>query len=111
LALPQDRTITISVIKGASKGAAHRLIKARTSIGKIGGSADTQIDDPGASGLHCAVALAGNAVRLCDLDSAKGTFVDDKRIQATDLEHLSEFRIGSSLLLLTIVPKHIVDSA
>lgn len=45
-------------------------------------------------------------IRLCDLDSTNGTYVNDERVQAAELEHFSEFRVGSSLLLVTILPKH-----
>jgi pSer/pThr/pTyr-binding forkhead associated (FHA) protein len=41
-------------------------------------------------------------VRLCDLDSTNGTFFGEERIRAAQLRHMSEFRVGSSLLLLTI---------
>jgi len=30
--------------------------------------------------------------------------------QSAELEHLSEFRVGSSLLLITILPKHKMDN-
>ncbi len=60
--------------------------------------------------MHCVVGLTEDMVRLCDLDSANGTYVNDERIQAADLEHLSEFRLGSTWLVVTIVPKHFIDS-
>lgn len=104
-ALPNDKTITISVILGPSKGVTHRLTKPRISIGRAGGGADIEIDDPEVSGLHCAIGVKQDVFRLCDLDSRNGTYVNDQRVHATELEHLSEFRVGSSLLLVTILPK------
>jgi pSer/pThr/pTyr-binding forkhead associated (FHA) protein len=74
------------------------------SIGVVGGRADMQIDDPEVSALHCAVAITGNGVRLYDLDSTNGTYVDDERVQVADLEHLSAFRIGSTEFVVSIVP-------
>lgn len=74
----------------------HRLTKPTASIGAAGGVADTQIADPDIPLLHCAIAVTENGVRLYDLDSPNGTFVDDERIQTADLEHLSAFRIGSA---------------
>ena len=106
LALPSDRTITISVMTGPSTGLKHRLTKAKTSIGQVGGGADIEIDDPQVSRLHCVVGLTEDTVRLCDLDSANGTYVNDERIQAADLEHLSEFRVGSTWLIVAISRKH-----
>jgi pSer/pThr/pTyr-binding forkhead associated (FHA) protein len=71
----------------------------------VGGGAEMQIDDPEASPLHCAVAITENGVRLYDLDSMNGIYVDDKRIQVADLEDLSAFRIGSTEFVVSIVPK------
>ena len=45
-------------------------------------------------------------VRLYDLGSANGTYVNDEQIQAVSLSHFSEFRIGSTTLVVTIVSKH-----
>src|SRR5262245_25779067 len=102
LALPNDRTITVSVIAGPSEGLTRELTKPKTSIGKAGGGADIEIDDPQVSPMHCAVGLTEEVVRLCDLDSANGTYVNDERIQAVDLEHLAEFRVGSTWFMLVI---------
>jgi|SRR5713226_5073568 len=102
-ALPKDKTITISVIGGPSKGLRHQFDKPRISIGRAGGGADIEIDDPRVSDLHCAVGVRQDQVRLCDLDSTNGTYVNNERVQAAELEHLSEFRVGSSLLLVTIL--------
>jgi pSer/pThr/pTyr-binding forkhead associated (FHA) protein len=110
LSLPGDRTITISVVAGSSNGLKHQLTKARTSIGRAGGSADIEIDDPQVSPLHCVVGVTHDMVRLCDLDSANGTYANEERVQAAELEHLSEFRLGSTWLVVTIVPKHFEDS-
>ncbi len=107
--LPQDNTITISVIGGPAKGLAHQLSKPRISIGRAGGATDIEIDDPKVSVLHCAVAASQNRIRLYDLDSTSGTYVNDERIETAELEHLAEFRVGSSLLLVTILPKREQD--
>ncbi len=110
LALPKDRTITVSVISGQSTGSRHILAKAKTCIGQIGGGADIEINDPQVSRLHCVVGLTEDTVRLCDLDSANGTYVNDERIQTIDLEHLSEFRIGSTWLVVVVIWKHSAQS-
>ena len=110
LSLPNDRTITISVLAGSSNGLRHQLTKAKTSIGRTGGGADIEIDDPQVSPLHCVVGVANDIVRLCDLDSVSGTYANGERVQAAELEHLSEFRLGSTWLVVTIVPKHFIDS-
>ena len=110
LSLPNDRTITISVLAGSSNGLRHQLTKPKTSIGRTGGGADIEIDDPQVSPLHCVVGVANDIVRLCDLDSVSGTYANGERVQAAELEHLSEFRLGSPWLVVTTVPKHFMDS-
>ena len=104
-ALPQNKMITISIISGPSKGSAHQMSKPRISIGRSGAGADIEIDDPKVFGLHCAVGVKDDLIRICDLNSTTGTYVDDKRVEAAELEHLSEFRVGSSAFLVTIFPK------
>jgi S-DNA-T family DNA segregation ATPase FtsK/SpoIIIE len=103
---PGNRTVTISVIKGSLNGLAYQLTRARTSIGRTGGGADIEIDDPQVSALHCVVGVTQGMVRLCDLDSANGTYLNDRRVEVAELEHLSEVCLGSTCLVVTIVPKH-----
>jgi pSer/pThr/pTyr-binding forkhead associated (FHA) protein len=98
-------TISITIIAGPSKGLAHRFTKPMVSVGRSGGGADIEIDDPSASDLHCAIGVKQHAIRLCDLDSTAGTYINDERVESAELEHLSEFRVGSSLLLITILAK------
>ena len=103
--LPQDKTITISVIAGPAKGVTHQIRKPRLSIGRAGGGADIEIDDPKVSRVHCALGVRHGSIRLCDLDSTHGTYVNDELVQTAELGHLSEFRVGSSLLLVTVIAK------
>ena len=105
LSLPPDKTITVSVIAGAAKGFLHTLSKARVVIGRKGGGADLELDDQEISRWHCAIEVKPDVVKLRDLDSTNGTFVEDERVRAAELQHLSEFRIGSNVILVTITPK------
>jgi len=95
---------------GSSNGLKHQLNKARTSIGRTGRSADLEIDDPQISPVHCVIDVTRDTVRLCDLDSANGTYVNGERVQAVELQHLPEFRLGSTWLIVTIAPKHFTDA-
>ena len=95
-------TVTLCITRGRSIGKTHQLTKRQASIGNIGGNADMQIDDPETSALHCAVAITDNGVRLYDLDSVNGTYVDDVPVQVADLEELSTFRIGSTEFVVWI---------
>jgi pSer/pThr/pTyr-binding forkhead associated (FHA) protein len=106
LALPGGKTITISVTAGPSKGLELQLAKPLVSIGRAGGGADLEIDDPGVSRMHCAVEVTRDVIRLRDLESTNGTYLNERRIRSVELEHLSEFRVGSSVLCVTVLPKH-----
>jgi len=110
-ALPKDKTITISVIGGPSKGLIRRLVKPHVSIDRSGGGADIEVDDRRISDMHCAVGVKDSIIRLCDLDSHGGTYVEDRRVSVAPLEHLSEFRVGSSVLLVTVLPARAVSPA
>ncbi len=101
-ALPKDKTITISAIGGPSMGLIRRLVKPHVSIGRSGGGADLEIDDQQLSNMHCAVGVKDHIIRLCDLDSHGGTYFENQRVSGAPLEHLSEFRVGSSVLLVSV---------
>ena len=110
--LLNNRKVTVFVIGGASSGLKHELTKPRITIGALGGGADIEIKDEQASQLHCVVAVAKteDTVRLYDLDSANGTYSHDQRVQAVNLDHCSEFRIGATVFVVTIVPKHSTET-
>ncbi len=103
LALPAGKTITLSVIAGPAKGVVCPMTKPRVVVGRSG--ADLEINDPEVSRWHCAVEAKGDVVRLRDLDSTNGTYFLEERVRAAELKHLSEFRIGSSVVLVTIIRK------
>jgi hypothetical protein len=50
------------------------------------------------------VAVKKEVIRLCDLESRSGTYFEDERVVVAALAHLSEFRDGSSLLSVTVLP-------
>jgi pSer/pThr/pTyr-binding forkhead associated (FHA) protein len=62
-----------------------------------------EIDDPEISRLHCAVEVRRDAILLHDLRSMNGTYIDNSRVFAARLEEKSKFRIGSSLLQVSIL--------
>lgn len=104
LDLPSDKIISLSVLAGASLGMERPLTQPLLTIGRLGGGADFEIDDPQVSRLHCALEVKGDAVFLRDLRSTNGTYVSEKRILSARLEHASEFRAGTSILRVSILP-------
>lgn len=105
LVLPRDKVIALSVIAGPAKGLMHTMEKPRATLGRAG--ADIDLNDPEASRAHCVVEVKDDIVKLRDLDSTNGTFIADERVRAAELSHLSEFRVGSSLVLVTITQKSV----
>lgn len=102
LRLPADQAIALSITHGPMKGNVFHLTKARNVLGRTG--ADIVIDDPKVSRQHCAVEVHEDkgTARLVDLGSTNGTYVDEQKIKNCELNHLSEFRIGSTTLLFTV---------
>jgi pSer/pThr/pTyr-binding forkhead associated (FHA) protein len=103
LMLPRDKTINISVISGPSQGMEFELSRPLMTIGRLGGDADIEIDDPEISRLHCAVEVRRDAILLHDLRSTNGTYLGDSRVLGARLDEMSRFRIGSSLLEVRVL--------
>lgn len=103
LSLPANKSISLAVLSGPDKGLVYALEKPWVVIGRTAG--DLLINDPNVSRWHCAVEVKGNVVRVRDLDSTNGTFVGLERVGSSELQHLSEFRLGESVFLLTITAK------
>ncbi len=99
-----DITIIISVIEGPSKGLTYQLSKSCITMGRIGGGADFEFDEPEASNVHCIIAARQDGVRLYVAPTVNNIYVNDQRIYTVELGHMSTFRVGSSLLLLTVFP-------
>lgn len=98
--LPDDKSIALSVLQGPQKGKVFAITKPNVVLGRAG--SDIVVDDTEISRKHCALEIHGTTSTLVDLDSTNGTFVDDKKIQSQQLEHMSVFRIGSTTLMFTV---------
>jgi hypothetical protein len=103
LRLPAGKAIALSVIAGPARGLVYPVQQPRIVLGRIG--TDLCINDPEISRWHCALEIKDDVIRLRDLESTNGTFLAEERVRVAELKHLSEFRIGTSILLLTITPK------
>src|SRR5215471_7395878 len=103
LALPEGKAITLTVIAGPAKGLPPYRLSKRVVLGRAG--ADVESDDPGISRWHCAIEVKDEVVRLRDLDSTNGTYFEEERVRAAELKHLAEFRIGSTVVRLSISPR------
>ena len=104
LLLPQNQSIHIAVISGPSTGKEVELSRPLETIGRTGGGADIEIDDAEVSRLHCSIEVREDTILLHDLRSMNGTFIGDSRVMAGQLDHLSTFRVGTSVLQVSVVP-------
>ncbi|HEY7679277.1 MAG TPA: FHA domain-containing protein [Terriglobia bacterium] len=98
--LPQNKAASLLVMGGPLKGKTFPISKPQVLLGRAG--ADIVVPDAMVSRKHCVIEVHGNRALLVDLDSANGTFVDNKRISSCELSHLSEFRIGDTTLMFAL---------
>ena len=105
----KDITITISVIDGPSKGLVFEMKERCITLGRTGGGADFQFNEPEASEIQCVVATRQNGVCLYDAVSVYGTYVNGQRIAAAELTDMSTFRVGSSLMLIKVQSHYPAD--
>jgi len=103
LQLPAGRAIALSVIAGPARGLVYSVEKPRVVLGRA--DADIVINDKEISRWHCAIEIKGDVIRLRDMDSTNGTYFADERVRVAELKHLSEFRIGTSVILVSVTPK------
>ncbi len=103
LALPTNARIILTVISGPAKGNVYKMEKPRVVIGRT--DADIVLNDTEVSRWHCSIEVKGKIVRLRDLDSTNGTYFEEERARVAELQNNAEFRVGSSIIRLTIEPK------
>src|SRR5881628_916923 len=76
-----------------------RLKEGVNNLGRNPGN-DFTINDPSVSGSHCQVILSDGAVRLRDLGSTNGTFVNGVQVTEVDLRAGENIRLGVVPLIL-----------
>jgi hypothetical protein len=92
--------IRLYVVVGPSQGAKFEITNSITTIGRMGGGADVEIEDPEVSRSHCVVEVRRDGILLHDLRSTNGTYLQNSRVSVVRLEPMSIFRIGTSQLQL-----------
>jgi hypothetical protein len=103
LHLPPGKAIALSVIAGPARGLVYSVGKPRVVLGRA--DADIVINDKEISRWHCAIEIKGDIIRVRDMDSTNGTYFADERVRVAELQHLSEFRVGTSVILVSVTPK------
>ena len=69
------------------------------SMGRLKGC-DVVLDDEAASRRHCTITGRDDVCVVADLQSANGTFVNEKRIATVELQQGDKIRIGSTVIEL-----------
>jgi pSer/pThr/pTyr-binding forkhead associated (FHA) protein len=103
--VPPRLSVSLAIVGGERSGEVVRLEQARFVIGRPGGGADLEIDDPALSRRHAALEVMGHVVVLRDLASRNGTFVGGQRIDTATLEDRAEFRLGGTSFMLVLTPR------
>jgi Nif-specific regulatory protein len=83
----------LAAIAGPLKGRTFTLIEDETSIGRESAS-QICLSDPSVSRRHCIVRREGELLKINDLESLNGTFVNDVPVKERYLEHGDRVRIG-----------------
>jgi hypothetical protein len=82
-------------------GRVYKVTGNVTVIGR-GAEADVVVDDPGVSRRHAEVHTGGGRVRVVDLGSTNGTFVDGERIGTGDLADGSRITVGRTRIVVRV---------
>jgi pSer/pThr/pTyr-binding forkhead associated (FHA) protein len=101
--LDQGKVVSLVVIGGPVKGKIFPVTKPRVLLGRR--ETDVALEDTDVSRKHCYLEVHGASALLVDLGSTNGTFVDDQRIETRQLEHMSEFRVGSTTMIFSVREK------
>jgi len=104
LELPEEKKLSIAVIRGARAGYIYKIEKPYVLIGR--GKVDLIIPDKEISRKHLAIEIRNEKILLRDLGSTNGTFVNNKKISIMEISAQSEFKIGQTTLMLISTPKN-----
>jgi len=75
----------------------------RLAIGRDPDVADMVLMDPAVSRRHCIISKEGSTIRLEDLGSTNGTFINDEKLQGgTEISPNDNVRIGATRLYMTL---------
>jgi len=92
---------TLIVIEGGAEGSEYTLDKASVSVGR-GPDVDLEFPDDAMSRSHAAFEAHAQGLRVRDLGSTNGTFVNDRQVPAAELKHGDRVKIGEHCFQLVL---------
>ena len=81
------------VLTEGMTGRAHELMAGKTTIGRVEDNT-FQIPEPSVSSHHCEVLVQGDEVKVRDLNSTNGTFVNEQQVTEAVLKPGQVLRLG-----------------
>jgi serine/threonine protein kinase len=90
----------LQVVAGPHKGRCFLVEEGAPLLLGRSRHAETRLEDPGVSRVHCEIELEDGQVLVTDLDSAGGTFVNGQRITEQQLRPGDVVQIGSTQMRL-----------
>ncbi len=92
-----------SVLRWLDSPWAFELLPGLNKLGR-NPTNDFRISDPSISSFHAEIAVENDIIRVRDLGSTNGTFIDEVRIEEGLLKHENVLRLGNVRLALDEVP-------
>src|SRR5829696_3931824 len=88
--------LDLLVVDGADRGA-HVAVRGTVRVGTADGN-DLRLTDPTVSRVHATLSLDAGQLRIKDMGSTNGTFVDGVRVRDANVAAGSLLRLGSTTL-------------
>lgn len=100
---------SVTVIRGPDVGTKHQMTGPKILIGRKRG--ELLLRDREISGIHASIELApdGHYI-LRDLGSTNGTFLDGKRVTATEIRPGQQVKVGANYILFTVTEESAADT-
>jgi hypothetical protein len=77
----------------------------RITLGRDPDTCDVHLMDPAVSRKHCSLSKEGGIITVADAGSSNGTFVNEQRVQKTELRPSDRLRIGTTRLYMSLPGK------
>lgn len=87
-------TPRLTVLQGPHEGLAVELRRGANRLGRDPAN-DLPINDPTVSGQHCEIIVGDTTIRIRDLDSCNGTFLDGQPVSEAEIQPGQSLRVGT----------------